>query len=314
MLLQTARHTGNAIEKEKPFLDGDFTRDSSNPLDVYEDMNIKAPEAPAPTTPATPAPQINKTAVQPAASVKASDKGTGKGAGKNAGEGVADDASKNASAVQLASEASYRDLMTSGLTKQLQDPATTATPPATEAKVKPSANGTNESVAAAVNNTPGKNESQSQTPEAAPTISPATANTSSCVTRNDPRAVAWWVESAPEGSPCVFGVDVEDEGSHCIFSDGKFGSSGWCWTEKDKSAWGSCSDSCPMYGPPAVLDSKIDGVVEVLDKVAAKVDKLAGNTSSKAEESVVEDEKQTVEKVSKEDDAKKAITKDAKGK
>merc|ERR1719421_1176695 len=27
----------------KPFLDGDFLRDSSNPLDVYEDMNITTP-------------------------------------------------------------------------------------------------------------------------------------------------------------------------------------------------------------------------------------------------------------------------------
>merc|ERR1711948_47973 len=46
-------------------------------------------------------------------------------------------------------------------------------------------------------------------------------------------------------------------GSHCIMDSGKYGSFGWCFTAKDKSYWGSCSDTCPLFGPAKVLAKEI---------------------------------------------------------
>lgn len=291
ILLQTSRYSASAIRKQKPFLDGDFTRDSSNPLDVYEDMNVKAPgegknvsaESPAPAPPVKPTPKAEKEA--------------GADVAKTADKESTKDAGSSASAVQvaLASAAGNAATKEASGAKQLQGPATTAAPLAAKsttqavAKVEAEPAAANASAPpAAVNSTDTKaavNESQAAEP--IPTVA---SNSSSCVTRNDARAVAWWVETAVEGSSCVFGVDAEDEGSHCIFSNGQYGSNGWCWTEKDMSAWGSCSDGCPIYGPPAVLGKKLDGVTEVLDKVSEKVDKLATQGTVKAEEPTAKEE------------------------
>merc|ERR550514_700719 len=43
----------------------------------------------------------------------------------------------------------------------------------------------------------------------------ATTTNANCVTRHDPRATSWYAETAPDGTPCVFGVDPRDEGRHC---------------------------------------------------------------------------------------------------
>lgn len=88
-----------------------------------------------------------------------------------------------------------------------------------------------------------------------------------CATKNDPRASAWFAETSPDGTACVFAADTRDEGSHCIMSDGEYGSNGWCWTNLDQSTWGSCNDLCPLYGPAAKLGTKIDGVAEVVKDI-----------------------------------------------
>jgi len=95
-----------------------------------------------------------------------------------------------------------------------------------------------------------------------------------CAVKEDPRVKAWFAETSPVGTPCVFGVDgdARDEGSHCIFDNGDFGSNGWCYTSKDRSSWGSCNDLCPLYGPSKQLGQKLDHVDKMVDKVMGKLD------------------------------------------
>lgn len=95
----------------------------------------------------------------------------------------------------------------------------------------------------------------------------ATANDTVCATKHDDRARAWFAETSPVGTPCVFGVDPRDEGSHCIYENGDYGSNGFCWTNEDKSAWGSCNEYCPLYGQPASLGKKLDGVADSIHEV-----------------------------------------------
>lgn len=74
-----------------------------------------------------------------------------------------------------------------------------------------------------------------------------------CITRADARAVSYTYAVSLPGTECVFGVDERDEGFHCIPDAGKYGSYGWCFTTLDQSSWGSCSDSCPLFGMEKVL-------------------------------------------------------------
>jgi len=73
-------------------------------------------------------------------------------------------------------------------------------------------------------------------------------------------------ETSPPGTPCVFGLDPRDEGSHCIFDDGQYGSLGWCYTGANKEAWGACGESCPLYGQAKILDREIDQVLKELEE------------------------------------------------
>jgi hypothetical protein len=95
---------------------------------------------------------------------------------------------------------------------------------------------------------------------------PAEVDTS-CVTKEDARVAAWFTETAPVGSPCVFGIDARDEGGHCIYSGGQYGSNGWCFTNKEQSAWGSCNEHCPLYGAHKKLGDKIEAVTDMVAKV-----------------------------------------------
>eukprot|EP00419_Tripos_fusus_P009545 CAMPEP_0172663964 /NCGR_PEP_ID=MMETSP1074-20121228/6280_1 /TAXON_ID=2916 /ORGANISM="Ceratium fusus, Strain PA161109" /LENGTH=229 /DNA_ID=CAMNT_0013480039 /DNA_START=73 /DNA_END=759 /DNA_ORIENTATION=- len=95
-----------------------------------------------------------------------------------------------------------------------------------------------------------------------------------CVTdtphsKNSP--FAWHVVNSPSGTPCVFGADTRDEGWHCIMDAGRFGSLGWCWTSKSKSSWGSCSESCPLFGPARVLGKKIDALRDNIRRLGKQV-------------------------------------------
>jgi len=176
------------------------------------------------------------------------------------------------------------------------DEAPEASAPKEDAKA---ANGTNASSAkanaTAADGAAGKGESEGAAKAANGTdAAPATNDTSAanitnasdakpaepsvpsggCVTKQDPRAKAWWAKTAKPGTACVFGVDPRDEGKHCI-PEMEFGSMGWCFTKKDKSEWGSCGEACPLYGHHKTVGKQIDGL-------AARVDAIIGNLSEAA--------------------------------
>lgn len=126
----------------------------------------------------------------------------------------------------------------------------------------------------------GENSTNSSTTNmttAAPESESSNEESTKCATKKDARATSWWLETASEGTPCVFGVDARDEGTHCVLDNEEFGSNGWCFTKEDKSEWGSCNDKCPLYGPNAAIGKMLDGVSESIQGVA---DKVAGNSSA----------------------------------
>lgn len=134
-------------------------------------------------------------------------------------------------------------------------------------KTTGAAAGKNASAAIATDNATG---SVTRVTTAAPaTAAPAktTAPNSTCVTKKDDRIKAWTVRTSPEGTACVFGVDPRDEGSHCVFENQDYGSNGWCYTSKDKGAWGSCAPGCPLSGPFRAISSKIDGIASDVKRI-----------------------------------------------
>lgn len=94
---------------------------------------------------------------------------------------------------------------------------------------------------------------------------------SSCVTHADSRVgPGWFAELAPVGTPCVFGADARDEGSHCVHTDDSFGSFGWCYTKTDKSQWGSCVEACPLIGHFSVLEDRLDALTNMVGDLIKK--------------------------------------------
>lgn len=259
----------------KPFLDGDFLRDSSNPLDVYEDMQITTPAPDSPPAAAKSAGKDEKKDVKDEAKAAPKEDSKGTDTGKNA--------SASASAVQMKKTAALRaDTEVKAMSSQptaapavakkeisnTSDPGSNATK--TENATKTVFGGKNVTLPAA--NATAVNETE------------PVKTQSSCVTRDDDRATSFFVETAPVGSACVFGVDARDEGSHCI-PETEFGSNGWCYTEDDMSAWGSCSDGCPLYGQHGSLANKIDGIQQKLGKLSDTIDQLAGASENAKNES-----------------------------
>jgi hypothetical protein len=96
-------------------------------------------------------------------------------------------------------------------------------------------------------------------------------NASDCVTKDDALAMgSLTIPKSPSGTACVFGMDPRDEGEHCISESG-YGTYGWCYTSKDKSSWGSCSETCP---PPGYL-----GVIaKEVKKLRADLMKIVNNS------------------------------------
>eukprot|EP00927_Polykrikos_kofoidii_P039114 TRINITY_DN33545_c0_g1_i1.p1 TRINITY_DN33545_c0_g1~~TRINITY_DN33545_c0_g1_i1.p1 ORF type:complete len:370 (+),score=51.13 TRINITY_DN33545_c0_g1_i1:39-1148(+) len=90
-----------------------------------------------------------------------------------------------------------------------------------------------------------------------------------CVTRDDARFKPPRLYGvSPAGTHCVFGVDDADEGSHCIYDNGDYGSFGWCYTSKDRATWGPCSGACPLYGQYEVLGTRLDEALRRIKKMS----------------------------------------------
>merc|ERR1712048_1281992 len=92
------------------------------------------------------------------------------------------------------------------------------------------------------------------------------SSSAKCTTRFDERVQSMIHATSPPGTPCVFGLDPRDEGAHCIFDDGQYGSFGWCYTSTGKEAWGACGESCPLYGQAKILGRKVDQVLKELEE------------------------------------------------
>jgi hypothetical protein len=110
-----------------------------------------------------------------------------------------------------------------------------------------------------------------------------------CATWNDIRANSLSYTTAPEGTPCKFGLDARDEGSHCIFDNGKYGSNGWCFTSDDFE-WGSCNEHCPLYGANAALSKQLQKTNEKLDKLVERVGRTAGDAKHPVSENPIAQE------------------------
>eukprot|EP00927_Polykrikos_kofoidii_P032017 TRINITY_DN273_c0_g1_i10.p1 TRINITY_DN273_c0_g1~~TRINITY_DN273_c0_g1_i10.p1 ORF type:complete len:445 (+),score=77.01 TRINITY_DN273_c0_g1_i10:87-1421(+) len=94
------------------------------------------------------------------------------------------------------------------------------------------------------------------------------SNQQHCTTRTDSRVASMGYTTSPEGTKCVFGVDVQDEGHHCIQEVGNiYGSFGWCYTSTDKGSWGACSANCPLSGQSKILGTKLDEVLRRLNNL-----------------------------------------------
>jgi len=172
-----------------------------------------------------------------------------------------------------------------------QAPATTAAPAAAAGDANATTAAPESDTDATATTAAPANASVNETTTALPNSTNATVNETTtvtgCATREDTRAKAWFAETSPVGTPCVFGVDgdARDEGSHCIFDNGDFGSNGWCYTNKDRSSWGSCNDLCPLYGPSKQLGKKIDHMDKMVDKVAKALGAADPTTAAPTEES-----------------------------
>eukprot|EP00747_Dinoflagellata_sp_TGD_P164699 gnl/TRDRNA2_/TRDRNA2_184986_c0_seq1.p1 gnl/TRDRNA2_/TRDRNA2_184986_c0~~gnl/TRDRNA2_/TRDRNA2_184986_c0_seq1.p1 ORF type:complete len:304 (-),score=43.68 gnl/TRDRNA2_/TRDRNA2_184986_c0_seq1:112-1023(-) len=107
---------------------------------------------------------------------------------------------------------------------------------------------------------------------------PPTALLPTCVTRRDPRtdegAGGLYTASAPHGTPCLFGVHEQDEGSHCIFDGGRFGTFGWCYTTSSKTQWGSCADHCPLWGGAKAIVKQVDLLSKKVQHALERLDRL----------------------------------------
>jgi len=113
------------------------------------------------------------------------------------------------------------------------------------------------------------------------------SKSSVCRTRHDNRTLDSITQSftglttSPAGTPCVFGVDDRDEGSHCILDSEKYGSFGWCFTSQSKTSWGSCSDGCPMYGRYGKLENTVKSLQsDLAAKMGSSSDAATANQKS----------------------------------
>lgn len=98
----------------------------------------------------------------------------------------------------------------------------------------------------------------------------------SCTTRQDCSREPSANNMAPVGTPCLFGVDPRDEGSHCIM-DGTHeiaSEYGWCYTTDDKVEWGLCSANCPVFGERKAINDRLTILGIKLQALLSKVKEM----------------------------------------
>jgi len=111
-----------------------------------------------------------------------------------------------------------------------------------------------------------------------------------CVTIDSPLAKPSFARQiAKVGTPCVFRADNRDEALHCMgVETGIYGQYGWCWTNLQRTEWGSCSEACPLVGERQVIGEKLarlEELVETLSEVASEQAdgaKVANNHTNEA--------------------------------
>lgn len=115
-----------------------------------------------------------------------------------------------------------------------------------------------------------KEDDASATENATKVLSPVTSN---CTTRFDERVQAMGYDTSEPGTRCVFGLDSRDEGEHCVFDNGVYGTLGWCYTDENRESWGACGESCPLWGQEKLLGKKLEKVLKTLNKGTASLNK-----------------------------------------
>lgn len=105
-----------------------------------------------------------------------------------------------------------------------------------------------------------------------------------CVTGEPLRDIVGYTTS-PAGTPCIFGLDQRDEGTHCILSDMKYGALGWCYTSESKGSWGACTESCPLFGHLKVVGNKVKKLRKEIEKLEKLVNSTVASKGSDAGES-----------------------------
>jgi len=88
-----------------------------------------------------------------------------------------------------------------------------------------------------------------------------------CHTIDSPLAKPSFVlRIAKVGTPCVFRADSRDEALHCMgVETGTYGQYGWCWTNLQRTEWGSCSEACPLVGERAMIGEKLARLEELVE-------------------------------------------------
>lgn len=114
-----------------------------------------------------------------------------------------------------------------------------------------------------------------------------TTTSDACVTGEPVMNILGYTTSE-KGTHCIFGLDQRDEGKHCILSDLKYGSLGWCYTSASRESWGPCSESCPLFGQLKVLGNRVNKLhkeIEQLINLTTTADANASDTGESVEPS-----------------------------
>jgi len=282
-------HRGHMIDAPKypyePLLDDDLITDADNYLEDFinaSDITKKLKDSystSSTTTNATSGSKVRATttAAKTTAGVKATT--------------TAAKTTVEVKATTTAAKTTVKPTTTAAKTTAEVKPTTTAAK--TTAKVKPTTTAAKTTAKVKPTTTAAKTTAKVKpTTTAAKTTAKATTTAkkmmllgagSGCTTRADPRSERRWqflfgLNTAAPGTSCIFGVVPADEGSHCMLSDGKYGSFGWCYTRSDRTEWGSCGEGCPLVGTADVITKRLD---RLTFRVALALKKLGITKCSK---------------------------------